>query len=140
MKDVWIFVMLGWNAWTDWKRREISLLSIGLMLAAAMGAYGIGKWEWNAGQLWTLLPGLLLLLLAGVTEGKVGRGDGLLVTVLGFYCTLEELLIILLGALGSAGMYGAIQFVRNPRAGRREFAFVPFLLLGFMGGLWLWKM
>lgn len=69
--------------------------------------------------------------------GEIGMGDGVLLAALGTVLDVEEFLtMLLLGLLGSS--IWALVLLAVFRKGRKtEIPFVPFLLLGYLGGILL---
>lgn len=139
MKDLVILLFLGWNSWRDVRRREISLGSIGVFEILAGIGYGVGSFQWNWYQLCAILPGILLLIGGAVSGGRIGLGDGLMVTALGSLVSLEEVFMLLAWAFCGAFVYAGIQFMKGRGRRNQVFPFVPFLLAGYVGGMLLWR-
>lgn len=76
----------------------------------------------------SLLPGLFVLLLAKITDGKVGVGDGWLVLELGLLLGMENELHMLFAAGLLAFWIACYLFMVGQR--RRTIPFVPCLLVG----------
>ena len=83
----------------------------------------------------SLLPGMLLLLLGRITSQAVGYGDGWVILILGLFLAPAELLGILGLASALAGIWALYLVVRKRKD--QEIPFLPFLLLGFAGGVLL---
>ena len=73
-----------------------------------------------------------------VSRGGLGFGDALVISSLGLYLNVWELLAVIgIGLLSASGYSILLIFTR--KAGRKtELPFIPFLFLGYMGGLYLW--
>lgn len=136
MRTVCIVLFLGLNAWRDARRREISLIS-----AAIFGAAGLLFCVCRGGSIWQRMVSLVIagcfLGLSVLTRGEIGMGDGVLLAALGTVLDVEEFLtMLLLGLLGSS--IWALVLLAVFRKGRKtEIPFVPFLLLGYLGGILL---
>ena len=75
-------LFLGFNSWSDIRRRQISLWFTGIF---ALLGRGNAIWEGRS-SLWFLLPvgvGIGLLALSVVTGGALGMGDAWIVAALG---------------------------------------------------------
>lgn len=84
---------------------------------------------------WGRRIGTALIALSVVSKGAVGMGDGLVLAALGTVLTFGELLGVFMMGLLCCSVWGIILLIL-PRTGRKtEIPFVPFLLLGYIGGL-----
>lgn len=132
MQEVGAFMFLGINAWSDIRRKEICLWTIPLFLAGEAGWLILGEGQ----SLWIFLgviPGVVLLLFSILSEEALGRGDGLVAMVLGIYTgALEAVLTISLAFL-AAGIYSGILWICKYKKNTDSIAFVPFLLIGYIG-------
>lgn len=73
------------------------------------------------------LPGLFLLLLSIVTRESIGKGDGIVVMILGLWTNIWWAFLVTCLAICLAGIFALICLVRK----RKEpISFIPFLLLG----------
>lgn len=134
MEQTVILLFLGWNSWTDIRKKEISLWSVCLL-----ALYGIGKVFYEGTLAWSSLESLAVgggvLCLSALTRGAVGMGDGVLLIALGCVLPLELLsALFLMGLLGSS-VWGMFLLVFLKKSGKTELPFVPFLLLGYVGGM-----
>lgn len=69
--------------------------------------------------------------------GMVGFGDGLLILTMGSVLGAGELAGILCGALLLCGIYSGIEYLMLKKSRSEEIPFVPFLLIGYLGGIFL---
>lgn len=93
--------------------------------------HGTIFWEWIG----AVGFGTALIALSVVSKGAVGMGDGLVLAALGTVLTFGELLGVFMMGLLCCSVWGIILLIL-PRTGRKtEIPFVPFLLLGYIGGL-----
>ncbi len=79
-----------------------------------------------------LLIGGIFVLISCFTEGKIGKGDAAVFCICGAAIGYEKLLVaiisaFLLGALYAAAMLAMGRFTRKSR-----FAFIPFIMLGYL--------
>ena len=115
-------VLLVINTWTDIRKKEICLPVLFIFLAG--------------GILWRIRQGLLILI-ALISGGMVGFGDGLLILTMGSVLEAGELAGILCGALLLCGIYSGIEYLMLKKSRSEEIPFVPFLLIGYLGGIFL---
>lgn len=132
MEHFLILSFLGINSWTDIRRKQISLFSVGLFLAAGI-FYECIILEKNSAVFWGLLPGAVLLGVSKLSREALGMGDALLMLVLGIYLGLEAALDVLLLALFLAAVWAGILLFVGKKGRNYAFPFVPFLLIGYMG-------
>lgn len=143
MKQCCVLVFLIWNGWTDWKRREIDLRSVGLFAVLGLAGSLIGERPENLAHTVNLLcgPGLGVLVLAAgfLTAGGIGFGDGLVLCVTGLYLGgIGNLRLFLSGMLLCAGVLGTGCALGKVRW-KDSFPLIPFLLAAYVGGL-IWNM
>ncbi|MDD5803720.1 prepilin peptidase [Blautia sp. HCP3S3_H10_1] len=134
MEQVCILTFLGVNSWKDIRTREVSLLTVGIfgivgsVRACFLGTIGI-NWLAAAGI------GGSVIVLGIVSKGAVGIGDGLLLLALGTVLSFGELLTTFLLGLLCCSFWGIILLVLPMNGKKKEIPLVPFLLLGYIGGL-----
>ncbi|MDO5362629.1 MAG: prepilin peptidase [Eubacteriales bacterium] len=138
LKEICILGFLGLNTWTDIRRKEISLV------AAAVFAAGSLIWTACTGRISTsfFIPvgiSAFFLVVSIVTKGALGMGDGWLMMALGIAMETEEFLVMLLIGLGGSAIWAGILLVILHKERKAEIPFVPFLFLGYIGGVLLWK-
>lgn len=128
-----VLFLLLFNSFLDWRRREVSLFSLG-----GFGVVGIGLNLWLGYQsvieaAGGVALGILLLAAAFFTREAIGFGDGLLICITGIYLGFwENLSLLFTGAVCCVGILGiAILAGRLKMADRVPL--VPFLLLAFIG-------
>ena len=118
------------NSFTDVRRHEISPF-----LTAAGGIAGIVIWCTESGQGTpfpvSMLPGICFLLFSFLSRGAVGAGDGLVLIALAGCLPVTDILIIAFCGMLLASIYAGFMLLGGS-GGRRSFAFVPFLLGGYV--------
>lgn len=138
MKEICVLGFLGWNAWTDLKKRRISLIPTVIAIISGI-IFSICKQE----SAWSLMGaafiGAFFCFLSVASNGALGMGDGLIILALGMWIGGMELLISVLSALLGSGLWSAVLLVIFHRGRKSEIPFVPFLLAGYAGGVLLWK-
>lgn len=139
MREVFTFVFLGINAWTDWRKKQISLAAAGIY-----GGFGLiwsfwqGKWGW--GMLLSVSVGFCFLLLSLLTDQAVGIGDGLLLTALGTVLEVEEMLFTVCIGLFAAAVWSLLLLTVWKKGRKAEIPFIPFLWIGYVGGCYIWRL
>jgi len=115
----------------DIKKKQISmtmLIPFGVTVLFWQLFQGTGIVELLTG----LVPGAACLLLSYVTKESIGRGDGLVLCVLGLLCGSKATLVVFGMALFFAAVWSMVLLVLK-RAGRKtELPFLPCLSLGYL--------
>ena len=123
-------LILSTNSYTDVRRHEISPF-----LTAGGGIAGIAIWFMGSGQEiplpTSMLPGMCFLLFSFLSRGAVGAGDGFVLIALAGCLSVTDILITAVCGLFLASIYAGFMLLGGS-GGRRSFAFVPFLLGGYV--------
>lgn len=85
----------------------------------------------------SFFPGICCLLFSKSSREALGYGDSLLLCVMGFFYSVEELLLILLMAIGFAGIAAILLLVVLKKHRKYEMAFVPFLFMAYGVNVWI---
>lgn len=127
---------LAWNAWKDWKQKEISLVLTGIY---AMAGVGISLLERREIVDWILPLGMggMILGLAFLTRGAIGYGDGWLLLALAGFLSAGIYVRMTVTGLFLAAVWSMILMLFCKKNRKTEIPLVPFLLAGYLGGL-LW--
>ena len=87
---------------------------------------------------WIYVMGILLgaafLLVSKVTKEGLGYGDSILILLLGAFVGLWQVLLVLVIAFASAAIFSSVVLVLKKMSRKKQIPFVPFLLLGYIGG------
>lgn len=134
MKTMGILMILAVNAWSDIRRKQISMLSVGALFAAGIVG-NILKTGGRQANFWGLVPGIVTAVISLATHGAAGMGDALLLLALGTVLTLEELMNMLCAALIFCALTALVLVVMFRKKKNMTLPFVPFLLAGYIGGL-----
>ena len=124
-----LFLLLVF-AWWDTKQREFDKEIIVITFFAGltiMLTYGEERWLAYAGG---IAIGLLFLLIAKLTEEKIGYGDGMLILLVGMNVGIKAQLQILAIAFSLLFIAGIAAFFLRRKWKHMRLPFVPFLLLG----------
>ena len=80
----------------------------------------------------------IFLAISFMTKGELGMGDSLLIIALGTMLSLEELVMVLMMAMAGCTVYAGVLLLGFRKNRKTQIPFVPFLLLGYTGGLLMW--
>lgn len=90
---IWYLIVLG--IMDFWKRKvPVLLLLAGGIVFSGMGIKRCiqGEMLWQE-CVWGMIPGMVLLLVAGITK-KAGYGDGIVLVQMGIYLGCERVLLL----------------------------------------------
>lgn len=133
MQEIIVVIFLGINSWLDIRKRQISLWLTGCFAAAGIWhSLRFPRMNWAS-----LAVGFIFLLLSLILKGAVGTGDGLVLIALGTVLEFWEFLLMLCLASVLAALWGLILMVVFRKKKDAEMPFLPFLLLGYVGGICL---
>ena len=135
-RELAVLAFLAVNAWTDVRKKEISLASILIFAAGALieRAFEDG---FTVRLLYSMLPGLLFGVIHSVAKEAVGMGDVLILSALGLLLEPEEILRLLLTGVVFCGGTAAVLLLCGKAGKKDSIPFIPFLLCGYVGGLML---
>lgn len=136
IREVLTVLFLAVTGWKDWKKREISLLLTGIY-----GIVGLGL-SIHAGRTledWLIPVGVSLVMIAVsiLTGGEIGLGDGWIFLVLGMMLTTEIYIKTACIGMLAVAVYAGILLIICRKGRKTEIPLVPFLLMGYLGGLLL---
>ena len=114
VKDICVLIFLGINSWTDIRKRQVSLLSI-VIFAICGTAWSISSKVKVLDFFLCAGISLVFVVISIFTEDPVGMADGWLIM--------------------SSAVWAGITLAIFHRKGCTEIPFVPFLLIGYLGGM-----
>ena len=130
-----LLAFLGLNTVSDIRYKKIVVWSAWLFGIFGI-AYGLLAQEVTLIQiLISLIPGIIFLAISKATKESLGYGDGIIVLVMGSYIGISKLVGSLVLALIFAAIWSIVLLVFFRKKKQEEFPFVPFVLLGYLGGL-----
>ena len=79
-----------------------------------------------------IIPGILLAVLAKITEQSIGYGDGIILAEIGLLTGIGKCMLILAVALALAGIFSLGIVVIKKVDKRYKIPFVPFLTIAYL--------
>lgn len=113
----------------DMRKKEISLsvAALGLLFGTALLFFDSDMAFYDV--FLACLPGVCVMVLSLLSDGKIGFGDGILVLMGGFYFPLYHILQWLFFSFVAAALFGGAMIVLKKAGRKTELPFVPFLFL-----------
>lgn len=109
------------------------IVGLGLIgLSFLPGGYPKGAVIELTYRLCGLIPGLIMLICAYLTKGKIGTGDGILCLIIGFAIGILDFCSVLSLSLLMIVAYSVVLLARGRLYRSKQIAFIPFLFLGFL--------
>ena len=135
MFDMWRIlagiVILSVLSIYDIRTRKIPLCGFAAVLAFSLVSlicFRDDSFMWMD-VLLSLIPGLMLIGLGVITEGKVGIGDGIIVAELGLALGFEKCVYMLTGALILNCIFAGVCLMLKKAGPRTRVPFVPFITI-----------
>ena len=135
MESLCMLGLLGICSWQDLKRKELSLWILGFAGIAGIVVQLLWYRHHSLYDFGGMAVGIVMLLVALLTEQQIGVGDGLMLIVVGIYMGLWVTLAIFLFGLLAGAVAGLALLLFFHKGKHYEMPFVPFLLIGFV--IWL---
>ena len=127
-------LFLLFSSFLDIRKREISI-PVTLLFGLAGVVYSVRTGRTMTDYLIPLGIGILILGGSVLTRGQVGMGDGWLLLALGCMLRMEcYIQMACIGMLLAAAYSGVLMLVFRKNR-KTEIPLVPFLLLGYVGGM-----
>lgn len=79
--------------------------------------------------------GILFLVISRVTGEAFGYGDSILISIMGSFVGMWDILCLLMGAFSMAAVHSAVMMIRCRFSRKSSFPFVPFLAAAYIGGM-----
>ncbi len=129
MKWIIISVFMAVCTITDIRKKEIPVAVVALSGLALFFYVIFGEKKQWMDILYSLMPGMLLLMLSYCTRESIGYGDGLVVLVIGICMGMGICIAAVTGLIISAICAAALLALRKA-GGKSRIPFVPFLSVG----------
>lgn len=133
-KFVTLSIWLGALAVSDlrWKRVPVWLLAAGGIIVTVMSVNRFEQGIEGAAELvWGLMPGVLLLLMAVITN-KAGIADGIVLLLLSLSLGYRECIVSFVLSFLIMSIMSLLLLVLHKVKGNSKLPYLPFLLAGYM--------
>lgn len=127
-----LLIFMAVAAYQDWKEKQINVCIF--LVAAFVGiVLRVGVQEESV---WSMLEGvavgIVILLLAWLTGGSVGAGDGLMFMVSGIFLEFWENINLLMTSFTIAGVVALFMIAVKKKGRKYRLPFVPFMLVAYL--------
>lgn len=138
IQRAWIVLMLGYFSYWDIRTRKLPARALLLFLAAGIPVLisRIVETGWMEG--FSLLPGVFFWLISRISCGDLGMGDAWMVLGMGLYLSWQEMLVSLILSTFLSMIWAGSLFLKR-RDGKETLPLLPFLLAGYIGGMYFWS-
>ena len=127
-------LFLLFSSFLDIRKREISI-PVTLLFGLAGVVYSVRTGRTMTDYLIPAAIGIFILACSILTRGQVGMGDGWMLLALGCMLRMEcYIQMACIGMLLAAAYSGVLMLVFRKNR-KTEIPLVPFLLLGYVGGM-----
>lgn len=123
---------LGISSYIDLKKRRVyGVVALVYLVLAVLGHF-IWRTESLREILVGALPGIFCFLVSWASRQSLGYGDSLLITICGVSLGFWPCTWITFTAFFWSGIWGLAAYRLRRMGRKKEFPFIPFLLLGFV--------
>lgn len=130
---VCLFLLL--NGYLDWKKREISLVSMAVFGVAGAGVNLYFRYQHPGEVIGGIGIGMFVIVFAFLSKEAIGVGDGLLLSVTGLFLGFAGNFRLLFWGLTLCAAVMSILILLGVIKKEERLPLVPFLLLTFIGGI-----
>lgn len=129
----WLAVCyLGFNAWTDARKKEIDLriTAVAGAVCLVLRAAGLdGGWKIT---FLSFFPCIVLFLMGRLLQNGIGLGDAVVAGMMGVLMPAGEVMGCLILGFFMAGFWGILGQIRGNRKRDEKIPLVPFLLVSYL--------
>lgn len=123
-------VLLGIISIIDIKSKEIPICLIIAMAVAGLAGIFFARPNFFE-LLLSILPGIVVFLIAFLTKEQVGYGDAAVALLIGMFANVTEVCAILFCAFSIAGVAALFLIVIRRCSKKTTLAFTPFMLVAY---------
>lgn len=134
LRNICTAFFLLYAGWKDLRKREIPLFLTALFAGGGL-LYSLSAQRQAVDYLIPAGIGLMFLALGFLTGGGMGLGDAWVLLALGTVLDTGEYMATLCAAVFLAAVWAGVLLAAFKKNRKTEIPFVPFLLLGYIGGL-----
>lgn len=135
--DLLLFLMLSICAFTDLKDRRISLVILGMFLMIGLAVNCIFVINTAESIIGGITVGLFFIVISLISKGKIGLGDGLIISICGVYLGFWSNLILVFDTFLFCGLTGAVLMAVKKINLNYELPLIPFMVAAYVGRLFL---
>jgi leader peptidase (prepilin peptidase)/N-methyltransferase len=116
----------------DFRKKEVNIPVLGILVAAAMVMIFLGKDISVLNVITGLAEGLLLILVSVMTKGQIGMGDGILLAACGLMLGGKDNMVMFFFACLSSAIVSVLIMIIKKADKKTTIPFVPFMIPGFL--------
>lgn len=116
----------------DIRRKEISVWLFVILGITAITGYIVCAEQKGWMLIVGMVPGMLMLILAKITEQSIGYGDGIILVEIGVVTGVGKCMLVLAAALAMAGLFSLGIIVIKRVDKKYKIPFVPFLTAAYL--------
>ena len=135
-REILVGLLLGIQSYWDIKEQQVPLQVsfIGGVVGVLLSVY---QERVSLDVLIALVPGISILIIGKLSQERVGYGDGIVISILGLFYSLEEVWRICFCAFMFSAGIALVLLVLWKKKGNETIPFIPFLLLGWFVNMWI---
>ena len=122
---------MGFLSVEDIRYKSINIIA-GIALAAAMTGFSFWQGSDAAKMVIGCIPGVVAAVLSGVTHGKLGLGDAIVILAVGIWCGIDKTGLIMMIALVCAALTAAVLLIIKKATRKTALPFIPFIFAGYI--------
>ena len=127
-----VFIVLVIEALMDFRKKEVNIPVLGILVVAAMVMFFLGKDISVSNAIIGLAEGLLLILVSVMTKGQIGIGDGILLAACGLMLGGKDNMVMFFFACLSSAIVSVLIMIIKKADKKTTIPFVPFMIPGFL--------
>ena len=132
VRFVLVFIVLVIEALKDFRKKEVNIPVLGILVVAAMVMIFLGKDISVSNAIIGLAEGLLLILVSVMTKGQIGMGDGILLAACGLMLGGKDNMVMFFFACLSSAIVSVLIMIIKKADKKTTIPFVPFMIPGFL--------
>ena len=132
VRFVLVFIVLVIEAVKDFRKKEVNIPVLGILVAAAIVMIFLEKDISVLNAIIGLAEGLLLILVSVMTKGQIGMGDGLLLAACGLMLGGKDNMVMFFFACLSSAIVSVLIMIIKKADKKTTIPFVPFMIPGFL--------
>ncbi|MBO4702543.1 MAG: prepilin peptidase [Lachnospiraceae bacterium] len=132
VRFVLVFIVLVIEAVKDFRKKEVDIPVLGILVVAAMVMIFLGKDISVSNAIIGLAEGLLLILVSVMTKGQIGMGDGILLAACGLMLGGKDNMVMFFFACLSSAIVSVLIMIIKKADKKTTIPFVPFMIPGFL--------